>query len=745
MNTQSNQLKMDWRFPLPHTHDGLLMGNGIFGVCVWGDGKLCLTTNRADYWDLRNHRPVTTKMRYEEMRAVCETQDLERMGRMVDPREPPPDSRMIPNPSGLPMGRIELDVNVQSASLAMADGVLSLDDADGQTHRLAVDPLEPLYVLETQRTQIDIVRRPAWEFLGEYLDSIGHEPPQMFEQGAISGWTNQLPDGLCLCVACARIDGGLAVMAVYGEDADQARADAQIRLAAVNISDVMQSTRDWWQSYWQQIPQVDLPSHDDEEVYYYGLFKLAGLTKEHPSLLQGPWVEEYQMPDAANDYHFNINVQMCYWPTYAANCPQLLSPLFDRLKRWQPHLQRYAKDLYGVDDGIFLPMSCSTTGRWLGNFWPSFTDHANAGWAAHLMWLHYQYSMDADFLRDTAYPFMKGAMRVYESILEEEEDGSVCLPMSTSPEFLWAGFRAVGKNTSFQLACIHFLLEALIESTQVLDIDHEQAAAWRELKEKVPLYTTYTQEDTSHSPWSPWGDIEGRPRLALYEGQDLECSHRHHSYLAALHPFDTVDFDEPQHAAVMHPTLYRFIEAGPGNWIAFTFVWTSVIYSRLRDGDAAYLHYQLWHQLFTTKYRSAVELSRIPGFTTWTDTGASNPMQMDAAMGAVYAIQEMLLQTVRGVMRVFPAVPRDWQNDVAFEKMRAPGAFLVSARMQDGRITRVEIFSEKGATLKMVNNIADEIAIIRGGEQQSTGAKVLTLQTNPDETIMIQSAAEAKA
>jgi len=743
VNTQSDKLKMDWQFPLPHTHDGLLLGNGLFGVCVWGDGKLCLTTNRADFWDLRNHRPVTEKMRFEEMRAVCETQDGERMSRMVESRTPPKGSRMISSPSGLPMGRLELDVPVQTASLNMADGVLQLEDADGHTYRLAVAKQDPVYVLETERKDIEITRRPAWEFLGEYLDSIGHEPPRMFEQGAITGWLQQLPDGVCLCLACAQLDDGLAVTAVYGDTPEQAEELAYAQLQAVNIADVMQSTHQWWQSYWQQIPQVDLPCHKAQEIYYYGLFKLAGLTKEHPSLLQGPWVEEYQMPDAANDYHFNINVQMCYWPTYAANCPQLLEPLFDRLKKWQPIMQRYAKDLYGIDDGLFLPMSVSTTGEWCGNFWPSFTDHANAGWAGHLMWLHYQYSMDTDFLRDTAYPFLKGAMRVYESILEEQEDGQMCLPLSTSPEFNWAGFKAVGRNTSFQLACIHFLLEALVEAAATLDVDHEQVAAWQQLKEKLPLYTTYTQQDTSHSPWSPWGDIEGLPRLAIYEGLDLERSHRHHSHLAALHPFDTVDFDEPAHAAVMHPTLYRFLEAGPGNWIAFSFVWASIIYSRLRDGEAAYLHYQLWHQLFTTEYRSAVELARIPGITTWTDQSDSNPMQMDGAMGAINAIQEMLLQTVRGVMRVFPAIPRVWQSDIAFDKMRAPGAFLVSARMQDGCINRVEIFSEKGATLKLANNIADEIIIIRGDDRQPADAKLLTLPTTPGETITILNVKEA--
>ena len=357
------------------------------------------------------------------------------------------------------------------------------------------------------------------------------------------------------------------------------------------------------------------------------------------------------------------------------------------------------------------------------------------------MWLYYRYSLDTDFLRRTAYPFMKGSMRVYEAILEEE-DGRMVLPMSTSSEYNWSGFKAAGgKNTSFQLACIHFLLESLIAAADVLDVDTEQAAAWRQLKGKVPPYTTFIQSDTTTAPWSPWGDVSGLPRIAVYEGQDLELSHRHHSHLAALHPFDTLDPEDEEFARVLRPTLHRWLEAGPGNWVAFSFVWASIIYSRLKDGEAAYSHYDLWRRLFTNEYRGAVELSRFPGVTTWTDQESSNPIHMDAAMGAVNAIQEMLLHTVRGTLTVFPAVPRAWQKSASFRKMRAEGAFLVTAGMKDGHIVKVEIESEKGAPLKLANNIAEEIVVTRARRKELTSAKLLTLETEAGETIRIRPAA----
>ena len=738
MDTHSPKLKMSWRFPLPETHDGILMGNGLFGVAVWGDESLCLSINRADFWDRTNHRQITAKMNYADLRSHWIAEDPTGMGRGVPP-DPPPGR--IPSPSGLPMGRIDLGLRIATASLNMADGVLHLKEhGAGTPLALAVAADRPLLLIQTGRTDLEIIPRPAWDFLGDVLKSIGHQPPTMFEDDAVTGWLQELPADPCLCLACARLPGGLAITVLYGDTPEAAKANAHALLKTVekeSLSVAVQSTKRWWRGYWRKIPQVNLPSRETEEVYYYGLFKLAALTKLHPALLQGPWVEEYQMPDCGNDLHFNINVQMCYWPAYAANASELLHPLFDRLKEWEPKLRRNAKLLFDVDDGLFLPMSVTDLGDWLGNYWPSFTDFATTGWAAHLMWLHYRYTLDIDFLRDTAYPFMKGAMRVYEAVLEEE-NGRMVLPMSTSPEYNWSSLKAAGRNPSFQLACIHFLLESLIAAAEILDLDAEDAAAWRRLKEKVPPYTTFTQSDTTTAPWSTWGDVAGLPRLAIYEGQDLALSHRHHSHLAALHPFDTLDPEDDEFARLLRPTLHRWLEAGPGNWIAFSFVWASIIYSRLKDGEAAYIHYDLWRRLFTNEHRGAVELSRFPGLTTWTNQESSNPMQMDAAMGAVNAIQEMLLHTVQGKLTVFPAVPRAWQNAASFKNMRAESAFLVSADMKQARITQVAIKSEKGAVLKLTNNIADEIIVTRAGQEERTKTNLLTLQTHPGETITIR-------
>ena len=82
-----------------------------------------------------------------------------------------------------------------------------------------------------------------------------------------------------------------------------------------------------------------------------------------------------------------------------------------------------------------------------------------------------------------------------------------------------------------------------------------------------------------------------------------------------------------------------------------------------------------------------------------TDKGYSNfryrPFTLEGNFAFAAGIQEMLLQSRRGVIEVFPAIPDGWQ-DVAFTTLRAEGGFLVSAARKKGKTARIEVFGESG-------------------------------------------------
>ena len=78
------------------------------------------------------------------------------------------------------------------------------------------------------------------------------------------------------------------------------------------------------------------------------------------------------------------------------------------------------------------------------------------------------------------------------------------------------------------------------------------------------------------------------------------------------------------------------------------------------------------------------------------------PFTLEGNFAFASALQEMLLQSHTGVVRLFPAIPSDWQ-DVSFSTLRTYGAFLVSASMEKGEVNKVEITSEKVGEIVMEN------------------------------------------
>jgi alpha-L-fucosidase 2 len=60
----------------------------------------------------------------------------------------------------------------------------------------------------------------------------------------------------------------------------------------------------------------------------------------------------------------------------------------------------------------------------------------------------------------------------------------------------------------------------------------------------------------------------------------------------------------------------------------------------------------------------------------------------------------MLMQSHSGTVRLFPAIPASWRQ-VSFDKLRAVGAFLVSAQLNDGKVTYIRVESEKGGLLRI--------------------------------------------
>jgi hypothetical protein len=69
------------------------------------------------------------------------------------------------------------------------------------------------------------------------------------------------------------------------------------------------------------------------------------------------------------------------------------------------------------------------------------------------------------------------------------------------------------------------------------------------------------------------------------------------------------------------------------------------------------------------------------------------------SLGVAAALQEMMLESWDGALRIFPCWPK--AVDASFEGFRAEGAFLVSAAWAKGDVARLEVRSEKGGRCRL--------------------------------------------
>jgi hypothetical protein len=99
-------------------------------------------------------------------------------------------------------------------------------------------------------------------------------------------------------------------------------------------------------------------------------------------------------------------------------------------------------------------------------------------------------------------------------------------------------------------------------------------------------------------------------------------------------------------------------------------------------------------------------------------------------------INEAFLQSYEHVVRVFPG----WNlsRDVAFDNLRAYGAFLVSSEVKDGKIQFVRIYSERGRKLKIENPWKGQaVEVLQQGDMRLLFGDFLEIDTSAGEIIFL--------
>jgi hypothetical protein len=375
-------------------------------------------------------------------------------------------------------------------------------------------------------------------------------------------------------------------------------------------------------------------------------------------------------------------------------------------------------------EGTWVP-----TERGAGPYGPVTHILGTTAKVAYLYWRRYEYTNDEAWLRDRAYPMLKGAAEFYRNFpnVEKGSDGKVHIHHTNSNESVQGA-----NDTDEDLSAMRGIFAVAIRASEILHQDDTLRAQWREMLDALaPLPTSDMADairpDTYNGPRVFVRGVKPvvNGRGFLPDGNSLP-----------MWFFDLVNPESPDHdrLAVANATFDR---AFPNGITANTPVG---VLSKIASAGTTLGRVEATRFLIPNQIR---------GLTAERDTSygkglplanrmalREGPQALDAQrLGrAADALQQALLQSAPGTpggdsaIRLFPAWPSDW--DAQFT-LRARGAFVVSASHTGGRIESVELRSEAGATCRLRNPWGTAaVTILRNGQRwkQLKGA-LLTFET----------------
>lgn len=721
--------------------EAMPLGNGLLGALVWGDGSpLRISLDRTDLWDLR---PVpefhTEDYSYATMRKWVGEGRIDDLHRLYD------DPYGHPGPTKIPAGRIELSLGAgatfQNASLELAKAVTLVRFADGRMAEVFVHATEPFGMIRISGATPEKAALLAPPFSGEITEEAGankisagdlatlrYDAPEIHEGDRWTGYSQKGWGGFRFAVALIwrQTNGGwLGVWSVATSDESSDPLGRARRTCAKAIDEGFEKTlaqhARWWQSYWDGA-SVSVPNPIIERQWYLETYKFGAAARADtpPITLQGPWTaDNRKIPPWKGDYHHDLNTELSYWPAYSGNRLDGAAGFVRWLWDTKPTAQAWTKRFFDLP-GLNVPMTADLNQEQIGG-WHQYTHSATTGaWLAHHFYLHWRYTMDRDFLRNRAYPWLRDVSVFLEAITEKGADGKRTLPLTSSPEIndnrIDAWFPTI---TNYDLALIRWNFETTAELADELGRPQE-AQRWRAVLSEMP--------DLALDP--------NDSKLLVASDYPLPGSHRHFSHLMAIHPLGLVRWENgPQDRAIIEASLAELEEKGSDWWTGYSFSWLANLAARARDGEKAERALEVFSTAFCLRNSFHCNGDQ-------TDKGYSNfryrPFTLEGNFAAAAGLQEMLLQSYSGTIRVFPAVPDAWQN-VSFAKLRAEGAFVVSAHRQGGRTTSVEISAEAGGPCQLENPFGDAAYDVQGlneSDIRAAGANLL-FELAPGQTVRL--------
>ncbi|MDR2913969.1 MAG: hypothetical protein LBV74_03900 [Tannerella sp.] len=721
-----NDLATKWDEAMP-------LGNAILGSLVWQKGdNLRISLDRSDLWDLRHAEELTGedfsfKWLYEHV--------IKGDYRPVQERFDVPYNK-YPGPTKIPGAGLELPLEamgeIEQIRLYRRQAVCEVKWKNGIRLTCFIHAEEPVgwFVLDNyhQKELPRLVAPVYGNGSPEKLeDQSMHNLNKLgYEQGVVEktdenkwvyvqkGWGDfSYSSALKMKQTGDQVVGVWSITSSLVDDnaADMVDVAMEKGLPAYYKSHV-----GWWDTFYSK-SSINIPDKTIERQYYDEVYKIGCIarSKAYPISLQAVWTADNgSLPPWKGDYHHDLNTQLSYWPFYTGNYLEEGYGYLYTLWKQKDVNKEYTKAYFGTD-GLNVPGVCTLLGQPMGGWCQYSLGPTVSAWLGQHFYLHWKYSQDRDFLEERAYPYLKDVATYLEQFTIVE-NGVRKLSLSSSPEFndnrIDAWFKEM---TNFDRALTRFAFRAAAELAAELQLKDE-SAHWLSLEKELPAF-----------------DLDETGGLTIAEGFPYEQSHRHFSHLMAIHPLGLIDKSNGEaDSKIIDSSIAALDKYGPDWWVGYSYSWAGNMKARAFDGEGAAKMLKDFAECFCLRNGFHVNGDQ-------SKTGKSKftyrPFTLEGNMAFASGVQEMLLQSHTGIIRIFPAIPGSW-GDVSFDKLRAMGAFVISAERKEGNVSKVNILSEKGGALRLANPFKNGF-LLNGNKKNDAKDGIIEINTAPGDRIIL--------
>ena len=563
---------------------------------------------------------------------------------------------------------------------------------------------------------------------------------------------------------------------------------------ARGFAGIVDDNREWWRAFWLRgtldLRSADGVASDIAENYHYYLYLMASTSRgRFPPKFNGMLWNTAGDLRTWGTQHWFANLSCYYEALFAANRVELLDPVFSMYSGMFGAASTAARQQWG-SEGIFIPetvwfdglevlpediaaemrdlyllrkpwaqrsarfMAYARTKHphssrwnwWGGGSWKDGTwlpterptapfgpvTHilGTTGKVAYLYWRRYEYTRDVSWLRDRAYPMLKGAAEFYRNFpnLRKGADGRFHIHHVNSNESVMGA-----SDTDEDVSAMRAVFAVALRAADILDIDGPLRARWRDVLSNLPPLPTSDHPEALRPV-----DYNGPPVFVrgLKPTANDNIGFTPDGNSLPMWFFDLVNLESRDRAmlAAANATFDRAFPSGIGPTTAVG-VLSKWAIAGTTLGRVEATRHLIPNQIQSltaerdTAYRGGRPLRNRLALR-------EGPQALDAQrLGrAAEALQLALLQSTPAtpgadpVIRLFAAWPDDW--DARFT-LRARGGFVVTAARSDGDTTHVQIRSEAGEICRLRNPWGtSRVTVHRNGKPlKQLDGPVLTFET----------------